>query len=55
MNKYPVFGYGFPKKLKIIKLDRLPSARNNPRGMPNEIAHTTIFRVSQNPNSIVGA
>ena len=28
---------------------------NNPNGIPSEIAQTTIFRVSQKPNNIVGA
>ena len=33
------------KKLIITKLDLRPRAKNNPRGIPNAIAQTTIFIV----------
>ena len=42
------------KKLTIIKLDLLPRAKNKPKGIPNAIAQTTIFKVSQKPNKIIG-
>ena len=41
-------------KLIILKLDRLPRAKNKPNGTPNAIAQTTIFKVSQKPNNIIG-
>ena len=41
------------KKLISIKFDRLPRARISPNGIPNAIAHTTIFKVNQKPNKII--
>tara|TARA_X000000368_G_scaffold300973_1_gene239788 strand:- start:379 stop:525 length:147 start_codon:yes stop_codon:yes gene_type:complete len=43
------------KKLIIIKLDLLPRAKSKPNGIPSAIAQTTIFKVSQKPNKIIGA
>ena len=43
------------KKLIITKLDLRPRAKNNPRGIPNAIAQTTIFIVSQKQIKSIGA